>query len=176
LIEERLLGPQGVNDVVIVRYANGTVESPQFEGYLLSLYEEIMELGSDIVVGGINYYQTSAETLVSDQLNSTLIPLVMAGEFKEAKANISKVRQALASVTAPEGAEVFMTGTASFSRDYTQFTQKDLMKGEAVAMPFAMLILAVVFGTLFAAVLPMVLAVGAIVLGVGLVALVGSGV
>ena len=37
-IEERLLGPQGVHDVVIVRYANGNVESPQFEGYVLRLY------------------------------------------------------------------------------------------------------------------------------------------
>lgn len=67
-----------------------------------------------------------------------------------------------------------MTGTASFARDYTEFTQKDLMKGEAIAMPFAMLILAVVFGTLAAAVLPMVLAVGAIVIAVGMVALVGQ--
>lgn len=133
-----------------------------------------MELGSDIVVGGINYYQTSDETLVSEQRNSTLIPLVMASEFNEAEANISKVRQALASVTAPEDAEVFMTSTASFSRDYTEFTQKDLKKGEAVTMPFAILILAAVFGTLAAGVLPMVLAVGAIVIAVVLVALVGQ--
>ena len=140
----------------------------------LSLHEAVMGLGSDVVAGGINYYQTGDETLVSNQRNSTLIALVMAGEFKQAEANTSKVRRALEGVTAPEGAEVFMTGTASFSRDYTEFTQKDLMKGEAVAMPFAMLILAVVFGTLAAAVLPMILAVGAIVIAVGLVALIGQ--
>ena len=163
LIEDRLRGPQGVNDVVIVRYANGTVDSAELRRYVLSLHDTVMGLGSDIVAGGVNYYQSGDETLVSHQRNSTLIPLVMAGEFKEAEANTSKVRHALESVTASEGAEVFMTGTASFSRDYTEFTQKDLMKGEAIAMPFAMLILAVVFGTLAAAVLPMVLAVGAIV-------------
>ncbi len=174
LIEDRLRGPQGVNDVVIVRYVDGTVESPQFRGYVLRLYDEVMGLGSGIVAGGINYYQTGDETLVSNQRNSTLIPLVMAGAFKEAEANISKVRHALESVPAPESAEVFMPGTASFSRDYTEFTQKDLEKGEAIAMPFAMLILAAVFGTLAAAVLPMVLAVGAIVIAVGMVSLIGQ--
>ena len=34
LIEERLRGPQGVNDVVIVRYVGETVESPKFEAYV----------------------------------------------------------------------------------------------------------------------------------------------
>ena len=174
LIEERLRGPQGVNDVVIVRYANGTVDSPELQGYVLGLYDEIMGLGSEIVTGGVNYYQTGDETLVSNQRDSTLIPLVVAGEFKDAESNIGKVRHVMESVPAPSGAEVFMTGTASFARDYTEFTQKDLMKGEAIAMPFAMLILAVVFGTLAAAVLPMFLAVGAIVIAVGMVALVGQ--
>ena len=174
LIEDRLRGPQGVNDVVIVRFTDQTVESRAAEAYVVSLHEAIMGLGSEIVAGGITYYQTGDETLVFSQRNSTLIPLVMAGEFKQAEANIGKVRHAIEAVPAPEGAEVFMTGTASFSRDYTEFTQKDLEKGEALAMPFAMLILAAVFGTLAAAVLPMVLAVGAIVIAVGIVALVGQ--
>ena len=106
LIEERLRGPQGVNDVVIVRYANGTVDSPELQGYVLGLYDEIMGLGSEIVTGGVNYYQTGDETLVSNQRDSTLIPLVVAGEFKDAESNIGKVRHVMESVPAPSGAEV----------------------------------------------------------------------
>ena len=71
------------------------------------------------------------------------------------------------------GFRVLVTGDATLSRDFTQLSESDLQTGEAIGIPIALLILLAVFGTVVAALVPVVLALFSIVVALALAALIG---
>lgn len=73
----------------------------------------------------------------------------------------------------PAGFEVFITGKAILDHELTVGAEKDLVRGEMIGIPIALVILAVVFGAVVAAVVPIILA---IVVAIGLVAVIGQGI
>ena len=113
--------------------------------------------------------------MVSDDRRSLILPLVMTGDLKQAEGNISQVHEILDSAKSTPGFEVFITGEATFSEDFTEGAQKDAETGESFGIPIALMILAVVFGALAATALPVILAIGAIVIAMGIVSVIGQG-
>ena len=67
-----------------------------------------------------------------------------------------------------------MTGEATLSRDFTKLSESDLQIGEAIGIPIALVILLAVFGTVVAALVPLVLAIFAIIVALALAALIGQ--
>ena len=65
-------------------------------------------------------------------------------------------------------------GAASISYENSEFSRHDLEQGERIGLPVALLILLVLFGSVVAALLPIGLALTAIVIAVGMVALIGQ--
>jgi RND superfamily putative drug exporter len=70
--------------------------------------------------------------------------------------------------------EIFYTGTASFDADTTKLAEDTMAKGETIGILVALVVLAVVFGALVAALLPLALGIVAIIAALGLTALVGQ--
>ena len=62
---------------------------------------------------------------------------------------------------------MLIAGYASMGKDFEKTSQSDLETGEMFGIPIALIILALVFGALVASVIPIVLALVAIVLAVG---------
>ena len=175
LLEERLRGPAGIRDVVVVRSTESDVDSAAYRTFVEDLTEEIVGLGSNVVASATNYYETGDESLVSPNRRSTILPIVTAGDLIKAETNVREVHEILDGLEAQSSFETYITGEATFSNDFTVGAQEDLEKGEAFAMPIALLILATVFGALAAAILPILLAVGSIVIAIGLAAAIGQG-
>src|SRR6202008_4923923 len=73
------------------------------------------------------------------------------------------------------GFEAAITGNFTTDHDFNQLSQHDLEHGElAFGLPAAIVVLVLVFGALVGAALPLVLAIVAIVVGLGLTAVVGQ--
>ena len=174
LIEERLRGQETVAETVIVRSTQFTVDDRAFRSRVESLRGEIVALGPDVVAGAFSYYETGDEAFVSEDRRSTVIALTMSGEIRDAERNIDGVYEAVDRAGAADGFEVLITGETTFAVDFAEQGQRDIERGELFGMPLALLILAVVFGALGAAVLPMALAVMAIVISLGVAVLVGQ--
>ena len=174
LLEERLRGPADVNEVVIVRSTELTVDSVAYREHVEALRNDVAGLGGSSVASVVSYFQTNDESLVSSDRRTTILPLVMAGEFKEAESNVEGVIEIVDRANEADAFEVFITGEATFSRDFAEGNQKDAETGETFGVPIAMIILAVVLGALAAAVLPVLLAIASIVIAFGLVLLVGQ--
>ena len=85
LLESRLRGPADVNEVIIVRSSTLTVDAPSYEEFVTGLRNEVAALGSSFVASVVNYYETGDESLVSKDRRTTVVPIVMAGEFKVAE-------------------------------------------------------------------------------------------
>src|ERR687898_195572 len=71
--------------------------------------------------------------------------------------------------------ELFLTGEWSVERDFLTLSEEDLQKGELqFGLPVALIVLLLVFGAVVAGLVPLALAIVAILTALGLVALVGT--
>ncbi len=174
LIAERMPGPSGITELVMVRSPSLTVDDPAYRDFVVQLQERLFALGSGTVAQTVSYFLTNDESMVSPDRRATIVPVVMAGVFDDATANIAEVHEVIDEVSAGSGFEVFITGEATASRDFQEQSERDLLRGEAFGIPIALVILVLVFGALAAAVLPVVLAGVSIVVALGATALVGQ--
>ena len=173
LIEDRLRGPQRVNEIVIVQSDSATVDDPAFRRVVEGLYQDITALGPGVVAGGTNFYQSGDQSLVSSDRHITILPFAMAGNFEDATDNIDKVLDVVRSPQA-DGFGVSIAGNASMGKDFEEAAQNDLQTGEAFGIPIALVILALVFGAVAASLIPVVLALLSIILAVAATAVLGQ--
>jgi putative drug exporter of the RND superfamily len=174
LLEDNLRGPEPTNEVVIVRSNSVTVDDPQFRQVVEGVYGKISALGPGIIAKGTNFYQSNDPSLVSADRHTTILPFVMAGDHEEAQDRIDPVLKIVNEADGAQGLHVLITGGASMSDELQTQAQHDLETGESIGIPIALIVLVIVFGSLIAAGVPLVLGILAIVVAVGISALIGQ--
>jgi putative drug exporter of the RND superfamily len=172
LLEQRLTGPDRSNEVVIVRSQSLTVDAAAFRAYVARLKAGIDALGPGVVQQTTDPYQ-AGNRFVSKDRHAALIPVTMAGSLDDANTDIDKVLDRTLHAPHPDGFKVWVAGEATAAKDSNTIAEQDLRQGETIGIVAALAILIVVFGTLAAAVVPVVLAIMAIVVALGLVSLLG---
>jgi putative drug exporter of the RND superfamily len=172
LLEQRLSEPRRSNEVVIVRSDSKTVSDPEFKAYVQRLKADVDALKPAVVQEATDPYQAGSR-FVSHDRHAMLIPVTMAGSRDDADNNIDKVLDRTLHAQHPQGYRVWVAGEATAANDSNTIAEQDLRQGETIGIVAALAILIVVFGTLAAAVVPVVLAIVAIVVALGLVSLLG---
>ena len=160
------LGPAST-EIVIVRSETLTVDQPEYRSFVESLFSDLKGLGDKVISGGTHYYQTGAESLVSQDRNTTIIPFDHADE-------IERVYEVVDRADATGGFQVFVTGTETFDKDFIEISQEDLGVEFMIGIPAAIVIVVLVFGTLLAAPIPVILALVSIVMAVAMSAVIGQ--
>lgn len=174
LLEERLRGPEPISEFVIVQSGTLTVDDLAFQQQVEAIYQDIAALGEGAVAGAQHYYQAYDETLVSADRGTTLIPVVMAGDLRQAESNVEDLFHIVEEADAEPNLRVLLGGISSISYETNELAERDLRQGESIGVPVALIILVLLFGTVVAALAPMVLAIVAIVISIGLVAAIGQ--
>ena len=175
LLEERLRGPKPVTEIVIIQSDSLTVDDPAFRAKAEAVQAEIASLGPDIVTLLPNYYQTGDPSLVSPKGRmTTIMPVIMAGSFEDAVDNVPDVLHVIEEANGKEGFSVLMVGDASTAHDNNELAENDLRRGERIGLPVALVILVVLFGTISAAFMPVGLSITAIIVALGIAALIGQ--
>ena len=103
------------------------------------------------------------------------MPFVMAGDFNQATDNIERVMGIVEEADGDADFHVLIAGNASIAQETNEVSERDLLRGEAFAIPVAMVILVLVFGALVAALVPAVLAIVSITVALGAAAIIGQG-
>ncbi len=179
LLEERLFGPKGTNEVVIVESETMTVDDPAFQEFVeQKVFGPIASLGPEVIKKGTltNYYVNREPFLVSEDRGTTIIPFTMAGEFDNATDNIGSGISLVDQAREEPGFRVLITGQATVSQDFEELAQDGLLKGEVFGVPIAIIILILVFGAVVAALVPVILAVVSIVVAFGAASLLGQAI
>ena len=174
LLKERFPSTQQVQEVVIVQSDSLTVDDPAFREKVDEVFAAISGLGEDVVAGGLHYFLLPHERLVSSDRKTTIIPLAMTGTLAEAELNVEHVFDTIDEVNTSDGFRVLIVGAASISYENNEFALRDLEQGERFGVPVALLILLVLFGAVVAALVPIGLAIVAIIIALGLVAIIGQ--
>jgi RND superfamily putative drug exporter len=171
LMNERLgTDPNELDEMIIVRSDTLTVDDPAFAERVNSVYNDLMAMGPDVVMGGITYYMVQDPSLVSTDHHSTLIP------FKMTLDNYEKVSDIYVMTDKYNGGDfqIYNTGSAAFMEDSMTLSESTMKTGETIGITVALVVLAIVFGAIAAALLPVMLGIAAIVVALGLTALVGQ--
>ena len=171
---DRLRGAEPITEIVIVQSESLTVDAPEFRQKVESVYGEIVSLGEGVVAFARNYYQDNDESLVSVDRKTTIMPMVMTGSLGDAGENIGTVLEIVEELDSSDDFRVLIGGASSFDHELNELSTHDLEQGERFGIPVALIILLALFGTVIAALLPIGLAVVAIIVALSLAALIGQ--
>jgi len=131
-------------------------------------------LADELRAGGAKSVVTSADDPGLVSADGDTVGLLVGLGF-DAEDRIGDVMEAVERVDAEPGLEAGITGEWTLEEDFGQLAQDDLRNGELFfGAPAALIVLLLVFGTVIAGVIPLVLALGSILVAIALTALVGQ--
>ena len=173
MLEEANLAPP-LSEAVMVQSETLTVDDPAFRAKVEELTGALIAIGPEVVAGGFNYYLINDERLVSADQRTTIISLQLAGSIAEATENADQIIHVVDEADQQDGFRVFVVGDATIAFENGELSEADLIAGERIGVPIALLILLVLFGALVAALVPIGLAVISILITLALVAVIGN--
>jgi RND superfamily putative drug exporter len=144
--------------VVVFRSPTLTVDDAEFVNQVaaaerrLSLVEGVRRLTS--------YYQTGTPVLVGRDRHSAITQVTVDGTESEVQQRVTEIRSALFDVTL----EHYVTGQPASNVDVRTVSEQDLRRAEIITLPIVAVLLLLVFRTVIAAALPLVLGVSSVVL------------
>jgi RND superfamily putative drug exporter len=157
------------SEVVVVSLDEGTVDDPDVQERLQALADELRGAGATSVV---TPFDEGGEELVAEDRRAAVV-LVALGFDGEDK--VESLVDAVEALDAEPGFEAGVTGELTLDEDFGTLSEEDLQNGELFfGAPAALIVLLLVFGTVVAGVIPLVLAVLSIVVALALTALVGQ--
>jgi putative drug exporter of the RND superfamily len=151
--------PRAVDELIVVRSQTRTVSDPAFRAFVRRLDAQGRATG---VVARAFPLQ------VSPDRHALLIGV-------QRRADVDLLVKVVEQADGRDGFSVAITGEGTLDKDFNELSQHDLKSGELqVGLPAAFVILILVFGTLVAGLLPLVMAIVSIVVALGLCALVAE--
>jgi RND superfamily putative drug exporter len=170
---ERFAGERGAgqdsSEVVVVRSRTTTVDEPRFERRVKGIAADLLLAGATEVT---TFYDTGQRRLVSQDHDATGM-LVALGP--DAEDDIEGVVDAVRAADGAEGFDAAITGEFTLDADFSTLAEEDLQNGElGFGLPAALIVLLVVFGSVIAGLIPMLLALVSIAIALALLALIGQ--
>jgi putative drug exporter of the RND superfamily len=164
-------------EFVIIQSDSLTVDDPQFQSVVKGVQDKVAALGSGILAApALSYYDVvksskdQAASLVSGDRKATLVTVPLK---KDEDTTIQRLRS-IADQSQTDGFTVQVAGQGTLQADFTKIAEEDLKKGESIGIAIALIVLIVVFASIVAAVTPIVMALFAITIALGLVSVIGQ--
>ncbi len=173
MLEEAGLAPP-LSEAVMVQSETLTVDDPAFRAKVEEVTGALVAIGPEVVAGGFNYYLTGDERLVSADQKTTIISVQLVGSIAEATKNAEQIIDVVDEADHGNDFRVFVVGDATIAFENGELSEADLIAGETIGIPIALLILLVLFGALVAALVPIGLALISIFITLALVAIIGN--
>jgi RND superfamily putative drug exporter len=172
-LAEELRGEAADTEFVVVTSEIANVEDPAYVAYITELQAEIVALGPDVIISVGSYLDETGP--VSESGRSALLPVVIAGDDVDVIGDHAELlKEVVAEIPVPDGFQGLIAGPATLANDFNAIAEEDLRTGETIGIAVALVVLVLVFGTVASGVIPIILAVVAIAIAMGLAALVGQ--
>jgi putative drug exporter of the RND superfamily len=158
---------RSVSDIVVIRSEEYEVDSPEFKAFVRGFVDDDRITALSTVR---TYLDNEGAALVSGDRHATFVPLALLDD-DETEALVEKVE-----AVDEEGAfAVSVTGDQTLEHDFNLLSEEDLREGELqFGLPAALIILLLVFGAVVAGLVPLLMAIVAIIVALGLTALVAQ--
>ncbi|MEU5980443.1 MMPL family transporter [Streptomyces sp. NPDC047315] len=157
VIDEKFGGE--TNLVLLARAAEGRVDDPAAQRSGRDLVAALKEEPG--LSNVVSYWDTQNPALRSEDGREAMVLLHVKGDEKEQQEAVDKLVDTHAGAR-EDGLTVRAGGAAAVSSDLSTQVGKDLLLAEAIAVPLTLLLLLVVFGSVVAALLPLLIGVVAV--------------
>jgi RND superfamily putative drug exporter len=155
-ILERDFGERGDSTFVLVVQADdGAKASPALVQETAAAAQRAADALGEARVGGV---QTSGD-LAYAAIGTTLEP-------SAAQVRVEAMREAIGPLA---GATTYLSGQTAINRDLQPIVDQDLLRGELIALPIAIIVLLFIFGTLIATFVPLAFALATVPTTLGIV-------
>lgn len=172
LITERIGKPEADTEVAVITERRGGRDLRRAAGGLAA---RVRALGPGYAQAVSTPWSGGAPAaMVSKDGRSALVQIRLPGGYQDQKGRIPALLSAAAAAERASGDRVLLTGEGAIAHDAEISAQKDLQTGEMIGIPVAIVVLLLVFGTLVSALMPVALAIAAIIVAMGLTALLGQ--
>ena len=149
----------GVDELIVVRSPRLTVADPGYRAFVRAL------LARAAATGVVHRSQVLG---ASTDRHALLIGI-------QRQQDVDKLLALVQRTNGQAGFKVVMTGGGTLDHDFNALSQHDLKSGElSVGLPAALIVLLLVFGTVVAGLIPLAMAIVAIMVALGLCALVAA--
>jgi uncharacterized membrane protein YdfJ with MMPL/SSD domain len=152
-----------ITDIVVVRSSRYTVEAPRFRALVRGIAAEVRRAGA----GSVRTYLDARDlSLVTNDRHATMVQFSKASDD-----GIDDIVDTVERADASAAFAVSITGQKTLDRDLNELSQSDLQHGEVqFGLPAALIILLLVFGTVVAGLVPLLITLPSIVVALGVVA------
>ncbi|KRF12387.1 hypothetical protein ASG90_15560 [Nocardioides sp. Soil797] len=162
--ERAVFGNQTVDVVAIYSSDDISVDDPEFETSVRDAVSGLPAVTTKIV----NYYDTPSPALVSHDEHAVQLLISLKGETQN---ELLESWEALEPHLEADGLETDVAGTFAVYGDVGEITEKDLAQAETISAPFVLLLSLLIFGSLVAASMPVLVGAIAVVGALGVVRL-----
>ncbi|HUG31116.1 MAG TPA: MMPL family transporter [Candidatus Limnocylindria bacterium] len=128
-------------------------QSPAFQAAIAAALAPVLEV--DGVTGVTGYAETLDARFISERGDKAYVLIDLD---VDEDASIDLVEPVQAALATPAGYEVKLTGFGPIQLDSARLSEEDLIRAETVSLPIAALVLILVFGSLIAAGMPLLVA------------------
>jgi putative drug exporter of the RND superfamily len=167
------IGERTFQETIVIRSSEYTVDDPEYVALARGLLRDLGALMPDTISGFAGYHATGDQSFVSQDRRITFIPIRMTGPASQVTDQVRRLHDLVDAAKGVEGFEVLQTGDTTLDINFQEIAEHDLIKGESIGVGVALIILLLVFGTVVSALVPVLMALVAITVAVGLSSLVG---
>ncbi len=135
---------------VIAIYSSETMraDDPQFEA---SVSEVVDGLPAESVQRVTSYYDTGEPSLVSTDGDATMLVITLAGDDEEAK---DESFAAISDDLEADGLTTYVGGQSAVFDDVNTMVSEDIARAESISMPIVFVLCLIIFGSVVAALMP----------------------
>jgi len=159
IITERFGEPFAEQDLVVFTSASLTVDDPAFQAVVNEALGRVRPLRG--VVSIVSPYGVGAESLIANERHIATAVVSITGTNAERQALVPILTNVATAAATPYVA-IYVTGSSPLIAELVAQEQEDLTRAEQLGLPAALLILLIASGTVVAAGLPILLALGGI--------------
>ena len=184
ILEEKRLEQDLVTENWVIVGGEGAVEDPAFAEEINTILQELNALGPDVVTAAPQAFPQPEEAAQDPQAaplgpfpsqdgQAVLFTVVMTGEIDDAADHVDEL-ETIREEASTGGTQAFILGNATSTEDFRVVSEEDLRFGESIGVVAALIVLIAVFGALIAGVTPIIMAIFAISVTLGIVAVIGQ--
>ena len=170
LIDERINGDKPAEEFVMVEFETGTANHAHNRAFVAALAADLAALED---VTAVASYLDGNKGLVTADKKAALVLTTLSVADDEAINIIEPLLTVVEEANSTSGYRVTTVGQGSVEKEFETLIEESLVKGEAIGIAFALVVLLVVFGAAVAAGLPILVAITSIIVAVSLSAIIG---
>ncbi|HTW14755.1 MAG TPA: MMPL family transporter [Nocardioides sp.] len=158
-VEQDTFGNRSLDVIAIYSSEELTADQPEFRAAVAAVVDAIPQ---DLVSAVVPYYDSERPDLVSADGHAAQVQISLAGETED---DFTSAYEELSPDLVATGLETDLAGTYAVFTDVNEITSDDLKRAELISMPLVLLLALLIFGSLVAASMPVL---------VGVVAMLGA--